>query len=38
MRERFGCEPSISYYDALLVLDNLNGEVSEDLGGPVSAP
>ena len=38
VRERFGCEPSISYYDALLVLDNLNGEVSEDLGGPVSAP
>ena len=37
VRERFGCEPSISYYDALLVLDNLNGEVSEDLGGPVSA-
>lgn len=31
VRERFGCEPEIRYFDVMMVLDNLSGEVIEDL-------
>ena len=31
VRERFGCEPEIRYFDVLLLLDNLRGEVVEEL-------
>lgn len=32
--ERVGSEPEIRYFDVLLVLDNLSGEVVEDLVPP----
>lgn len=35
VRERFGSDPTITYFDAFLVLDNLTGEVVEDLERPV---
>lgn len=36
VRERFGCEPEIRYFDVMMVLDNLTGEVVEELR-PASA-
>ncbi|MCO5099335.1 MAG: hypothetical protein M9885_00310 [Burkholderiaceae bacterium] len=35
VRERFGSDPEIRYFDVMMVLDNLSGEVVEDLGRPV---
>lgn len=37
VRSRFGTEPVISYFDTLLVLDNLTGEAVEELAAPAAA-
>ncbi len=31
VRERFGSDPEIRYFDVMLLLDNLSGEVVDDL-------